>query len=129
MTQPATAPFIRRVIALAIDWAIATVLVATFFRIPENATDAVVMQNSFVQSWFTLDAFAVLQIVAIWLFGASIGHGMTGLQIVSLNGKRAGFLRVTLRTLLLALVVPACVWDSNGRGMHDRAVKTAIVKR
>lgn len=129
MAKPTTAPIVRRIFALAIDWAIATVLVAPFFRLPASATDTEVMQNSFVQSWFTLDAFAVLQVVTIWLWGASVGHGLMGLQVVSLNGKRTGFLRVALRTLLLVLVVPACIWDADGRGMHDKVVKTAIVKR
>ena len=40
-----------------------------------------------------------------------------------------GFLSALARTILLCLVVPAVVWDSDGRGLHDRVAGTAIVRR
>ncbi|MFE4466652.1 RDD family protein, partial [Oerskovia sp. NPDC056781] len=30
--------------------------------------------------------------------------------------------------VLLCLVVPAVVWDGDGRGMHDKAAGTVIVR-
>ena len=35
---------------------------------------------------------------------------------------------VALRTLLLCLVVPAAIWDGDGRGLHDKAAGTAVVR-
>jgi hypothetical protein len=33
-----------------------------------------------------------------------------------------------VRTLLICLVIPAVVFDEDQRGMHDRAVGTALVR-
>ena len=33
-----------------------------------------------------------------------------------------------LRTVLICLVIPPLVWDSDGRGLHDRAVNTVVVR-
>jgi hypothetical protein len=33
-----------------------------------------------------------------------------------------------VRTVLLCLVLPAVVWDSSGRGLHDVAAGTVIVR-
>jgi hypothetical protein len=35
---------------------------------------------------------------------------------------------VFLRTILIALVIPAVVTDQDGRGLHDRITKTVVVK-
>ena len=34
-----------------------------------------------------------------------------------------------LRTGLLCLVIPAVIWDASGRGMHDVAAGTVILRR
>ncbi|MDQ1739361.1 MAG: hypothetical protein QOE53_1013, partial [Pseudonocardiales bacterium] len=36
--------------------------------------------------------------------------------------------RVLLRTVLLVLVIPAVVWDRDGRGLHDRLAGSAVVR-
>jgi hypothetical protein len=36
--------------------------------------------------------------------------------------------RVVLRTLLICLVIPALVLDSDGRGLHDRAVDSVVLR-
>jgi hypothetical protein len=38
-------------------------------------------------------------------------------------------LLAAVRTALLLLVIPAVVWDADGRGLHDRVAGTAIVRR
>jgi hypothetical protein len=40
-----------------------------------------------------------------------------------------GFVSGFLRTVLLCLVIPAAVWDAQGRGLHDKAARTIIVRR
>ncbi len=40
-----------------------------------------------------------------------------------------GLLAGAVRTGLLCLVIPAVVWDKDGRGLHDLAARTAIVRR
>lgn len=48
--------------------------------------------------------------------------------MISENGGRLGVLRVLLRTLLLALVIPALIWDRDGRGLHDRLARAVQVR-
>jgi hypothetical protein len=39
-----------------------------------------------------------------------------------------GPVRVVIRTVLLLLLVPAVIWDRDGRGLHDRLTETAVVR-
>jgi uncharacterized RDD family membrane protein YckC len=36
--------------------------------------------------------------------------------------------RALLRTFLLVLLIPAVIWDRDGRGLHDRLTDTAVVR-
>jgi len=44
------------------------------------------------------------------------------------DGRPPGLLRATLRTLLLLLLVPAVIWDRDGRGLHDKLAGTLLVR-
>jgi hypothetical protein len=35
---------------------------------------------------------------------------------------------VLVRTVLLMLLVPAVIWDRDGRGLHDRLTESAVVR-
>jgi hypothetical protein len=72
--------------------------------------------------------FAVLQILGIWALGGSIGHCAVGLRLSALPGYRPAFWRPVVRSLLLALVIPALVWDSDQRGFHDKIAGTVLVR-
>jgi len=45
------------------------------------------------------------------------------------GGGRLGPFGALLRSLAICLVVPAVVWDRDGRGLHDRSVGTVVVRR
>ena len=76
-----------------------------------------------------LAVFIVELVVFVSVLGASFGQALFGLRIVRAdNGGRPGFVRALGRTLLLAIVIPAVVTDRDGRGLHDRAVNTVLVK-
>jgi uncharacterized RDD family membrane protein YckC len=47
--------------------------------------------------------------------------------VVRLDGRPPGLWRAALRTALLLLLVPALVWDRDGRGLHDKAAGTVLV--
>ena len=104
----------RRLGALVIDWGIALLISAVLF-------DYDPLGN--------LAAFAVLQIVSIATFAGSIGHLFLGLRVVPLSGGWIGVLRPAVRTVLLCLVIPAAVFDSDQRGFHDRLAGTVLVRR
>ena len=104
----------RRVLALCIDWAVASLISFAFFHYASMATLAV---------------FAVEQWLLVGTASASIGHRLLGLRVVSLNGKPLTLWRSLIRAGLIVLVVPAAIWDADNRGLHDKAAETALVLR
>jgi uncharacterized RDD family membrane protein YckC len=111
------APLGRRVLALIIDW-FACLLVA---RLLFSGNDQDV-------SLATLVIFAIMTIVLLSFGGASFGHRIMGLRVVSTNGGAVSIPRAILRTLLLCLVVPAVVWDRDQRGVHDQVANSVVVR-
>ncbi|HEY0247760.1 MAG TPA: RDD family protein [Gryllotalpicola sp.] len=104
----------RRVIGLFIDWGIAmgvSWLVTRHYG-----------------GWTVYPIFAALQILSIWALGGSIGHRLVGLRLSALPGYRPAFWRPVLRSVLLAVVVPALAWDSDQRGFHDKVAGTVLVR-
>ena len=109
------APVSRRVGALVVDWALCLLVGYLLFDGAPMATIAV---------------FAVENLVLVSTIGCTVGHRVFGLRVRT-EGREAlmiGFLRGAVRTVLLALVVPAAVWDADGRGLHDKAARTIIVR-
>ena len=81
-------------------------------------------------SWAILGVFAIENIVLVGLLGYTLGHRLLGIQVRSLSGRPVvGLVASTVRTLLLCAVIPAVVWDADGRSLHDKAAGTAIVRR
>jgi uncharacterized RDD family membrane protein YckC len=48
--------------------------------------------------------------------------------VLSTDGNAARPLQVLVRTVLLCLFLPAMFWDKDGRGLHDKAAGTLIVR-
>ncbi len=64
------------------------------------------------------------------LTGSSAGQRILNLSVGSCpDGQALGFGKILLRTALILLVIPAVVFDSDGRGLHDRIVQSAVFKR
>ncbi|MEV6951308.1 RDD family protein [Streptomyces sp. NPDC051183] len=112
------ARFGRRFGAVAIDW-IGCQLIAYGLI---TGRDAGATGN------WTLALFVTLSILTVGTVGFTPGKRMLGLRVVSQDGGRLGFGRVVLRTVLLALVIPAIVWDRDGRGLHDRLSRAVQVR-
>jgi hypothetical protein len=121
------APLTRRVVALALDWALCLAISTGFFGADPLATLAV---------------FAAENVLLVGTVGFTIGHRLLGMQVrpappASSPGAVAalpdavapGVLRAAVRTVLLCLVIPAVVWDAQGRSLHDRAAGTVLVLR
>ena len=82
------------------------------------------------ESWATLLVFAALQIVFLLVIGASMGQWLSGLRVIRrTKGKSIGVLQALVRTVLICLVIPVAVWDADGRGLHDKAADTILVRR
>lgn len=102
----------RRIGGLAIDWAAAYVIAATFF-----ASEALAIHLTFM----------AIHIVFIPTIGGSPGHRIFGLRVQRATGGWAGLWRPLVRTVLLGLVIPAVIWQ-DGRGLHDGVAGTALVR-
>lgn len=114
----------RRVGALFIDYAAATVIAIAFFGYDQFALPAEAGLTMFAP----LIVFAVLQIVFIPTIGGSPGHRLVGMRIARLNGEWVGLWRPIIRTVLLVLVIPAVIFDTDQRGLHDRFIGTVLVR-
>lgn len=104
----------RRIAALAIDWGAAVALSAGFFGYDSIAT---------------LLIFVGLQILFTVVVNASLGHLLLGLRVVPMAGGLLGVWRPMVRAVLIALVIPALLFDENNRGLHDRAAGTILLRR
>ena len=104
----------RRILALLIDFALCFAVYLAFF---------------FGSDWASLLLFAGEQIILLWLTGSGFGHLLLGLRLVKVDGTYAGLWRPVLRTILLVLLIPALVWDSDQRGLHDVFAGTVLVRR
>lgn len=103
----------HRIAALAIDFAIASFFWAVFFR---------------DEQWASTLIFIGLQVLFIPLLSGGIGHLCLGLRVVPVGGGWVGVWRPIVRTLLLALLVPALIWDVDQRGLHDKVAGTVLVR-
>jgi uncharacterized RDD family membrane protein YckC len=103
----------RRIGAILIDWTCAVVVSIGFFAYDPIAT---------------LVIFIVVQSVFIPTIGGSPGHRLLGLRVQRVGGGWTGLWRPALRSILLALVIPAVIWDADNRGIHDKAAGTVLVR-
>jgi uncharacterized RDD family membrane protein YckC len=108
----------RRLAALAIDWAVATLLSVAFFAVGPWET------NGFV----TLGLFAGIQLLFLLVVNGGLGHLILGMRVVPMSPGRLAPWRALVRTVLVALFVPAVIWDADQRGLHDRAAGTILVR-
>ncbi len=73
--------------------------------------------------------FAVDYIVGVLVAGRTLGMYLFGLRLVRVTpGTAVDPFRIVFRTLLLCLLIPAIVFDRDGRGLHDRFADTAVVR-
>jgi uncharacterized RDD family membrane protein YckC len=107
----------RRLIAILIDWAVASLLSWAFFP-TALGTDP----------FITLGIFAALQYLFLIVVNGSLGHLLVRLRVVPLAGGYLGMWRPLVRTLLLCLAIPALIWDRDQRGLHDKAAGTVLVR-
>lgn len=102
-----------RIGAIAIDWALCSLVSAAFFNWDSLAT---------------LLLFLVEQVLLVGFFGYSIGHRVFRMQVQTLDGRPAGYVTATVRAVLVCLVIPALIFDVDQRGLHDRVRGTALVR-
>lgn len=111
----------RRLLALMIDWFAAVLLVRLFVPGVAYGTAA--------SGLVTLGFFFAELSLFTWLTAASFGQRICGLAVVRLDGQPVGLVRSILRSAQVCLLIPALIWDRDGRGLHDRSIGTVLVRR
>jgi uncharacterized RDD family membrane protein YckC len=113
----------KRLLAFLIDLVIAGLIAALFVH-PDFGNEAAMQQYN----WFAGLIWFVLTVLAVGFFGFSPGMGMLGIRVARLDGKGVvGALRAIPRTVLVGVIIPAVVWDSDLRGLHDKATGTVVL--
>jgi uncharacterized RDD family membrane protein YckC len=119
----------RRVLALIIDWLIASLCASA-------TTSKPIWGGGSDFSTTQLVVFFGMSAILTGLVGATIGHRICGLGLVNLDAKGAtgyaaqiGLLRGAVRSLLICLLIPAMIYDRDRRGLQDRAAHTILVRR
>ncbi|XVV04871.1 RDD family protein [Actinosynnema sp. CA-248983] len=106
----------RRAFAILLDFALA-MGVASVFTYPELP-----------RNWSLLAWFAIT-VIAVGFFGFTPGHAVFGLRVARMDGSPSvGLPRAALRSALIFPIIPAVVWDADGRCLHDKASGTVVIR-
>ena len=114
------ARFGRRLVAVTVDWFVCTLIASllTHYRLGEGG----------VGPFKPLAVFVVMNLLLVGTLGSTIGHRLLGIRVVRLDGATPGPVLAVTRTLLLAVVIPAVIWDRDTRGFHDKIAGTVTIR-
>lgn len=111
------APTGRRFLAFVIDIVLSG-LVAGLFTAPE------LPGNTSLLVW------VVITVIPVSFFGFTPGMAVLRIWVARLDGTTmVGIPRAFARCVLTALLVPAVMWNLDGRSWHDRLTGTAVLRR
>jgi uncharacterized RDD family membrane protein YckC len=102
-----------RILAIVIDW------------LPCSVAAQLLTKNP---AFSALVLFAAITVASVGIAGRTVGHAVAGLRVAQLDGQRAGFAAAVIRTVLLCLLIPPVVYNTDGRGLHDRAAGTIVLR-
>jgi uncharacterized RDD family membrane protein YckC len=104
-----------RLLALIIDWLSSLLIGAVVTRVWGGLTPLVI--------------FYAEILIFTTLLGASAGQRLLRIEVRSVDGGRLSPVAVVIRSLLLFMAVPAVIYDRDGRGLHDRAARTIVLRK
>ena len=109
-----------RIAAIFVDWFVALGVALALVGSPEPGDERF---SLLVLVVFTFE-YAVLLATA----GRTIGMAVLGLRVLPVGSNNITVLRSVIRSVLLALVIPAVIYDRDRRGLHDKAARTVVVR-
>lgn len=116
-----TAGLGRRFVALVLDWLVAALSAAAIFGIEYPP-------KSPLQNLVITGAYVVEVGLLVGLVGFSIGKRIAGIRVENPAGRPPSIGYGLLRTLLVCLIIPPLVQNSEGRGLHDVLANTRQVR-
>ncbi|MEU8955682.1 RDD family protein [Streptomyces sp. NPDC048518] len=108
----------RRIGALAVDWGLCMVIAYGLFA----RGDQQAMGN------WALGIFFVVSLLTVGTVGCTPGKALFRLRVIAEGGGRLALGWVLVRSVLLCLVIPALIWDRDGRGLHDRLSRAVQIR-
>jgi uncharacterized RDD family membrane protein YckC len=110
------APTGRRALGFFIDILLAALVAALFTGgIPGN---------------WSLVAWLIITVVPVSFFGFTPGMAVARIWVARLDGAvMVGVPRALVRCVLTFLVIPAVLWNLDGRAWHDRLTGTVVLRR
>ena len=122
------APLGTRFGALVVDWLFAYALVGIIVMLfgpetlgAESLTGAASLGVPAV--------WGVIGVLGVWLFARTPGQALLGIGTARVDApERVGFVRSLVRVVFIFFLIPPLVQDEDGRGMHDRATGTALIR-
>ena len=122
MNQSKAGPSLaRRLAAITVDWLACYAIIA--------AISGGIGQMGPDRSLSILALFFVEVSILTALQGASLGQKIFGMKVVRFSdGGAITPLQALVRTIFLVLVVTAVTYDENGRGIHERLSRTALIR-
>ena len=114
----------QRLGAFLVDAVVSGIIAAIFVQGRPHSGGA----GSLPGSW-SLIPFALDYVIGVLVASRTLGMHLFGLRLVRVDKVEAiGPVRIIVRTALLLLLVPAVIFDRDGRGLHDRTTETAVVR-
>ncbi|SDK41429.1 RDD family protein [Actinopolyspora mzabensis] len=111
------APTGRRALGFLVDIVLAA-LVAGLFTAPELPGN------------WSLVSWALITVLPVAFFGFTPGMAVTGIWVARVDATQTvGLPRALLRCVLTAVIVPAVLWNLDGRSWHDRLSGTVVLRR
>lgn len=84
------------------------------------------------EAFLPLGLLFVENVLLVSTLGTTVGHRLLGLRVVSVDSLHQPVppapLRSVARAALLCLFVPALVMDAEGRGWHDKAARSVVIR-
>jgi uncharacterized RDD family membrane protein YckC len=117
-----TASWLRRILALVVDWLASTLVVIALVG-PAGWRD------DRWSGFATTGVFVLESALFMAVLGGSFGQLATRLRVIRVVGPRRPLtlLMALLRQVLVCMVVPPLIFRPDGRGLHDLACGSATV--
>lgn len=121
------APFGRRLLALLVDWVLCQLVAMPLFGMEWGRVSG-------PEAFGPLLLLLVENAVLVATLGTTVGHRLLGIRVVDVQAASAGAatppapLRSLVRAALLCLFLPPLMTGADGRGLHDRAARTVVVR-
>jgi uncharacterized RDD family membrane protein YckC len=110
----------RRLTALLVDCVLATLVTSLFVHVQFARLETL--------NYWSLLTWFVITVAGTSLFGATPGMALLGLRLARVDGHPTlPPWRAAARAALVALIVPAVIWDADHRGLHDKAAGTIVL--